>query len=190
MKRAAAFLLATWVSAAPSAALGQRDFLTPQEVDDVRDTQEADKRILLYLEFAQRRVDAVKQALATTNPRRGQAVRKNLSEYNLILEALNHTREDARENRIVVEKALKEVEKRGREFAEYLELLRSESSPGYADYRFTLEEALAMTEEEVAEARKGSFPEVEGRTPPVEFPASPPPRQPSEEEGPPRRRGR
>lgn len=191
MRRAAAVLLLVGMGVAPFPARAQKDFLTSQEVEDLRDQQEAGKRILLYLEFAQRRMDAVKQALATTNPRRGREAQKNLSEYNSILEALDTALAEAREKRIGVAKALKELETRGAEFRRYLESLRSESSPAYADYRYTLEESLAMTEEEVAEARKGSFPEVETRTPPSEFPATPPPpSQKGGEEGPPRKKGR
>jgi len=85
-------------------------------------------------------------------------------------------------------------------FLTYLQSLDSEKSPGYDDYRFTLEEALAVTEEIVADTKKGAFPEVLGREPP-RLPATPP-RQTREnpresdpgstpapaEEGPPRRR--
>lgn len=178
----------------------QEDFLTPGEVDEVRDKQEPDKRLILYLDLAQRRLDGIKGNLAANKPGAGRGVQKYLREYTAILEALEVTVEDGREKRALRDKDLKEAETRENAFLTYLQSLDAENSPGYDDYRFTLEEALAVTEEIVADTKKGAFPEVLGREPP-RLPATPPretreaPRRddpgntpaPSEE-GPPRRR--
>lgn len=175
------------LSGLPISARAQEDFLTDGEIIAVRDAQEPDKRLVLYLDFAQRRLDAVKASLDSKKSNAGRSAQKNLGEYVHILEALEGTIQDARERRIPAPKGLLAVETRGAEFLKYLESLDSESSPGWADYQFTLEEALEMTREEIAEAKKGSFPEVQERKPPSGMPASPPPEK-REEEGPPRRR--
>ncbi|MBI3895748.1 MAG: hypothetical protein HY313_07425 [Acidobacteria bacterium] len=168
------FLLLLWSGFYGMKTWGaQEEFLTSQELDAVRDTQEPGKRIVLYLDFAQRRLDAVKANLASQKPNRGQAIQKNLREYYRVLEALNSTIENARDKTIPVDKALGEIEKRGGEFLKYLQSLQAKSSPGWDDYRFTLEEAVDMTQDEIAEAKKGSFPEVKEREAP-QLPASPP----------------
>ena len=142
---------------------GQDDFLTSQEIDSIRDAQEAGERIRLHLEFAQRRLDAVKTHIASSKPNVGSAVQKSLKEYIAILEALEDTILGGREQRSPLEKALKEVEKQGAEFLKYLESLQSESSPGFQDYRYTLDEAIEMTRDEMEEAKKGAFRKTEGR---------------------------
>lgn len=141
----------------------QRDFLRSQEVDAIRDEQEPGKRIVLYLDFAGRRLEAVKAELASPKERAGKAAQENLKEYIAILEALETTLEEGRENRFPLEKALKQLQERASEFLKYLQSLQSESSPRSEDYRFTLEEAITMTQEVLAEAAKGAFPEVRER---------------------------
>jgi hypothetical protein len=78
------------------------------------------------------------------------------------------------------------METRVPEFLKYLESLNSESSPGWKDYKFALEEAIDVTREELAEAAKGNFPEVDEREPP-RLPPPSAPRPGPEEEGPPRK---
>ena len=189
MKRRIILLLLIGVGWHVVPAPAQEDFLTSQEISSLRDTQEPDKRILLYLEFAQRRLDAVKEGLASKKSDAGRTAQKHLKEYYSVLEALEVTMEDAREKRVVADKALKEVERQGGEFLKYLQSLESSGAPGLEDYRYTLEEAVAMTQDELAEAKKGSFPEVKEREPPRQLPATPPPASSGKgEEGPPRKK--
>ena len=191
MKRSAlAFLLVVW-SGLLIPGNAQEDFLTPGEIENLRDKQEPDKRLILYLDFAQRRLDAIQENLASKKAGAGRAAQKFLKEYTAVLEALEVTVEAAREKRVMTDKILKETERREGEFLTYLRSLNAESSAGFEDYRFTLDEAIVMTEEGLAETKKGSFPELREREPP-RLPATPPPpprtndRKP-DEEGPPRK---
>lgn len=191
MRSRAGALLLAGIFAFSVGGNAQEDFLTPGEVDEIRDKQEPDKRLVLYLDLAQRRLDAIKENRAVNKPGAGRVVQKFLREYTSILEALETTVEEGREKRAFRDKDMKQAEARESEFLKFLQSLDSSSSPGYDDYRFTLEEAVAVTEEVVAEGKKGAFPEVLGREPP-RLPATPP-REPrrnppgSDEEGPPRR---
>jgi len=183
-----------------SPANAQDDFLTRGEEDEIRDAQEADKRIELYLDIAQRRLDTMKADLDAKKPGAGRTAQRNLRDYTSIMEAVEGTLEDGRENRTVREKALKQAEERKVEFLKYLQSLDSAATPAYEEYRFTLEEAIAVTEEVLANVRQGAFPEVQQREPP-RLPSAPPretqeapsrdaqePRPSGDEEGPPRRR--
>jgi len=189
MKRPAipGVFLGIWLCGLSAGAQG--DFLTPQEVDDVREAQEPSKRVLAYLLFAQRRITAIKEGIASLKEGAGRDAQKNLKEYIAILEALEGTIQDARHARSPLEKPIKEVEKRIGEFMTYFESLQP-TSPGFRDYQYTLEEAIEMTRESLADAKKGAFPEVQEREPP-RLPATPPPKpssKDSQEEGPPRKR--
>jgi hypothetical protein len=182
-------------------ANAQEDFLTRAEEDEVRDAQEADKRIELYIEIAQRRLDAIKADFTASKTGAGRSAQRNLRDYTAIIEALEGTVEDGRADRALKEKPLKQAEERKAEFLKYLQSLDSPDNAGYQEYRFTLEEAIAVTEEVLANVRQGTFPEVQQREPP-QLPSRPPreaqappsrdaqeaPRPAGDEEGPPRRR--
>jgi hypothetical protein len=186
MTRHLALVLALLIlSGAAAAVQAQDDFLTDEEVTAIRDAQEPEKRIVAYLDFAQWRLDAVRASLASAKGNFGRAVQRNLTDYARILEALESTLFDSRERRSPVPKALKAMETRVPEFLKYLESLNP-NSPGWKDYEYTLEEASEVTQEVLAEAAKGNFPEVDEREPPRLPPPSAPRRAP-EEEGPPRK---
>jgi hypothetical protein len=170
-------------------ALAQDDFLTDGEVTIVRDAQVPEKRVLAYLDFAQRRLDAVRTSMASGKSTIGRSVQASLGEYIHILEALEQTIEEARERRAPLEKALELVTTRGGEFLKYLQSIHTESSPAWKDYQFTLEEGIEMTRDQLELAAQGAYPEVEERTPPdLPGPRSAPKRE-QQEEGPPRKSG-
>ncbi|OFV99177.1 MAG: hypothetical protein A3F68_00535 [Acidobacteria bacterium RIFCSPLOWO2_12_FULL_54_10] len=176
-----ALSLGTWSARA-------EDYLTPREADDVRAAQDSPKRIVLFLDFAQRRLDAMKQLIASRPSGFASKVRTNLEEYRLVLEDLQTTMDTARDKRISVDKALKEVDVRGSAFLSYLQSIPQKPSSGWDDFRYALEEAVVVTQEKIAEAQKGSFPEVLEREPP-RLPSAPPQQKDESErkEGPPRR---
>jgi len=62
------FLLAATLVGGSATAQTQPDYLTPEEITLVRDTQEPDKRILLFLEFAELRLARFEEA---AKPREG-----------------------------------------------------------------------------------------------------------------------
>ncbi|MSO19112.1 MAG: hypothetical protein EXQ56_01395 [Acidobacteria bacterium] len=180
-------------------ATAQEDFLTREEVDAARDAQEPEKRIPLYLEIADMRLGAMRAALGSAKSSAGRAVQKSLEQYTKILEAIETTMADARERRAPFPKAMELLKTRLPESRQFLESLDNDASPIYANYQFTLEESIAVTEELLEDVAKGMFPEVDERTAPTEFPAAPPrPDNPRErprpaagkdgEEGPPRKR--
>jgi hypothetical protein len=180
-------LLCTWVLG--TSLRGKAEFLTTAEIDQVRDAQEPSKRILLYLEFAQRRLDVVGQNLFSQKQKPGKTVRKNLQEYIDILDALEGSVERGRERRARFDKSLEEMEKQTTEFLRFLQTIAAGSPKDLSDYQFTLEEAIEMTREEIVVAKEGAFPEVKERKPPARLPSQPPAvsDRPGPEEGPPRK---
>ena len=164
------------------------DYLTPREADGVRAAQDPSKRIILFLDFAQRRLDAMRKLMASSPSGFESKVRTNLEEYRLIIDDLQTTIDTARDKRISVDKVFKEVDTRASAFLSYLQSIPQKPSSGWEDFRYSLEEAVVVTQEKIAEAQKGSFPEVLEREPPRM--SSTPPQQKDEnerKEGPPRR---
>jgi hypothetical protein len=175
-------------------ATAQDDYLTEGEISAVRDAQEPDKRMILWMDLAQRRIDSIKQAVATLKPESGRTIQSYLDEYIHIMESIESTILDARDRRVPLSKSLKDVEERGNLYLNYLRTLNSDTIPGWKDFEYTLEEAMDMTRDELAEVAKGNYPEVLERTPPTDLPArmaKPPsksaPQAEPKEEGPPRK---
>ena len=146
----------------PAHAQDGEDYMTDEEVSSMRDTQEADKRMILLLDFGQRRVDAVKREIGSTKPDSGRNIQKTLAEYVHIMEDLQDSIDDARDRRVPMSKGLKDIETRGNLYLNFFKSINSEALPTWKDYHYTLDEAMAMTEDEIADAQQGRLPGNEG----------------------------
>src|SRR5437868_678833 len=100
-------LMGAAASAVPAGA--KDEFLTPQEINDLRDEQDAGKRILLYLSFAQRRLDNIRASSASDSRKAGLEIQKSLDEYNSIFGAIDDSLDQARKQRSMLSKAIQEL---------------------------------------------------------------------------------
>ena len=74
MKRLVLFLIALPL-------LAQRDFLTPDEVERIREAQEPNLRLTLYTNYAKLRLDLLKQLFAKEKPGRSILIYNQLDQY-------------------------------------------------------------------------------------------------------------
>lgn len=127
------------------AAAQDRDFLTPNEVDQVRETQEPNERLALYLHFAAERMDLVKQYLAKDKPGRSIFVHNTLEDYNNIIEAIDTVSDDALKRHIAIDKGTMAVINAEKTYLDELQKIKDNPPRDFERYRFVLDQALATT---------------------------------------------
>lgn len=84
-----------WAWLALPAAWAQKDFLTADEVDQLRVTQEPDPRLRLYLKFAQQRVDLLEQLFAKPAAGRSGVIQETLTQLTRIVETIDTVIDDS-----------------------------------------------------------------------------------------------
>jgi hypothetical protein len=141
--------LVSCVSAALCAAalvLAQdRDFLTPNEVDQVREAQEPNARLLLYVHFARERMDVLEQYLAKDKAGRSIFIHNTLEDYNKIIEAIDSVSDDALRRNEPIDKGLLAVSAAEKEFLEKLNKIQESEPRDLERYKFALDAAVDAT---------------------------------------------
>lgn len=137
-------LLAVALCGAPLLAQ-DRDFLTASEIDQVREAQDPNERLALYVHFAAQRVDLLKQYLAKDKPGRSIFIHNTLEDYNSIIEAMDAVSDDALRRHLPIDKGTIAVINAEKGFLDQLQKIKDTPPRDYERYRFVLDQALATT---------------------------------------------
>jgi DNA-directed RNA polymerase beta' subunit len=122
-----------------------RDFLTPNEVEQIREAQEPNERLALYVHFAKQRIDLLEQYLASEKPGRSLFIHNTLEDYSHIIEAIDAVSDDALLHKKPIDKGLAQVLPAEKQFLAQLQKIE-ESQPKDLDlYKFVLDDAIQTT---------------------------------------------
>jgi len=125
--------------------LAQRDFLTPDEVDKVRDAQLPNDRLKLYVLFARQRIDEFEKLMSKEKKGRSILVRDLLEEYTQIIDSIDTVSDDALKRRVDVSLASEAVQQAERNFAAKLQKIYDTNPADLALYDVAYKEAMAST---------------------------------------------
>ena len=120
----------------------ERDFLTPDEADQVREIQEPNKRLGLYVKFAQLRMEMLKQSLASTKPGRSIFIHDTLEDLTRVIEAIDTISDDAIRRKVDIDPGLALVIDAEKAISAELQKVIEAPPKDYVRYKFTMEQAV------------------------------------------------
>ncbi len=143
MKLVAAICAAACVL--PALVAQDRDFLTPNEVEQIRQAQDPNDRLVLYVHFAKQRMDLVEQYLAKDKPGRSIFIHDALDDYSNIIEAIDSVSDDALLHKHPVDKGIIAVLGAEKDFLAQLNKIQDSQPRDMDRYKFVLQQAIDTT---------------------------------------------
>lgn len=137
--------LAVFLALAFGAWAQERDFLTADEVDQVREAQEPNARLKLYVEFAKQRVAMLQQLLGKEKPGRSVLIHDMLEDYTHIIEAIDTVADDALQRKVALDEGMKAVASAEGEMLASLQKIENSNPQDLARYDFVLKNAIDTT---------------------------------------------
>lgn len=131
-----------------AAFAAQKDFLTTDEVEQVREAQLPDDRLRLYVEFAKQRISLLEQLFAKEKTGRSGLIHDTLEQYAKIIEAIDVYVDDALNHKKPIT-TLSSVAKAEREMLATLEGFSNKKTPDKERYQFVLDQAMEVTRDSV-----------------------------------------
>lgn len=127
----------------------KRDFLSAEEIDQVRAAQEPNVRVQLYLKFAQSRMAQLQQLLSKERSGRSALAHDLLEDYTKIIEALDTVGDDALRRKVDLSAGMLVVIPGERSLLSQLQKIEDSEPSDMARYEFVLKDAIDVTKDSI-----------------------------------------
>ena len=136
-------LLCGLLLAFPLAA--QKDFLTADEIDQIKEAQEPNLRLKLYADFARLRLDLVNNMLSKDKPGRSILIHDSLEEYAKIVDAIDTVADSALSRKVDIHPGLAAVADVEKAMLPVLKRIAGSHPKDLERYEFALTQAIETT---------------------------------------------
>ena len=143
------FVLALPAVGLPAVAQQQRDFLTADEADHLREAQEPNERLKLYVLFGRQRIDQLDQLVAKDKTGRSAIIHDLLEDYSKIIEAIDAVADDALGRKVAIDVGIKAVSDGEKEMLAHLQKINDSKPKDLARYEFVLRDAIDTTQDSI-----------------------------------------
>ena len=145
-------LVCCLVLAAPAGMA--RDFLTADEIDQIKEAQEPNLRLKLYADFAKLRVNLIKNLLSKEKSGRSILVHDSLEDYSKILDAIDTVADAAAAKKTDISIGLAAVAAVEKEVLPILKQIQEKPPKDVERYEFALTQAIETTSDSLELAQE------------------------------------